>query len=191
MTYPGTNPRHDLQQVISIYPQLKGKPFFPSLRVLRLEQGHWPLTPTEASLLFSCTLETLRIIYRPQTHIQRKVPWGGHTAWQFCYLKLAERSPNLSTCCIIVTGACLHCPDDVPWAATTSVITIKPNQKANQFFCSIPPAQDSDSHDGADSLTFSIKLLTVLPVHSAQQLQNKNNNKLTGCVAILRYCCSD
>ena len=79
-----------------IYRHCKGNPLFPALR--RLYLGPWPLSPTEAHLLFSPSLFSITFTQTKSTAF----PVGfcsKLTRWQqkqLCIQLLVKRSPNIS-----------------------------------------------------------------------------------------------
>lgn len=70
----------------------RGRPLFPSLRYLQLDNV-WPFSLSEASLLFSPSIRTLRIGNTFSGNTRSKLGYRQHT--QFCTSMLINRCPSL------------------------------------------------------------------------------------------------
>lgn len=95
--YAGVKSNHDRFRLSSLFLSTKGQALFPRLRSLELLC--WPLTETEACLLFGPILHTLELSDSWKSfESRRKQEWGPRSEVQqvgLCLRKLAARSPLL------------------------------------------------------------------------------------------------
>ncbi|KAK7685897.1 hypothetical protein QCA50_010704 [Cerrena zonata] len=99
LLYAGSKSEDDIRTVTLISKEIQGKPLFPNLQYLQLDSGSWPLTPTEASLLFSPGLLSFNITAPSQRRFHPpNGQWGRLSDTQhqqICIHKLIKRSPRL------------------------------------------------------------------------------------------------
>ncbi|KAK7682182.1 hypothetical protein QCA50_014769 [Cerrena zonata] len=99
LIYAGSNSKDDIRTIALMSKEIQGKSLFPNLQHIQLDSGGWPLTPTEASLLFSPGLLAVDLIGLSQgSDDRRKDQWGrlsGTQHQQICIHKLIKRSPRL------------------------------------------------------------------------------------------------